>query len=262
MKNRKLKVNPIIIAVLFSTFLFYACSSRPSYVLSEKKMEKVLYDVYIAEAEINVNYTVFSSDSARKQELLNSVLKKYKITEAVLDTSLAWYSGRLDKYFKINENVNKRFAGASEKLRRQEELTKKANAPVDRLILPVEKENFLLGSGDLFPPVYTFKADTALSRYGGAYELQFNILGLSASLRPTVALCVRCLDTTFVKLDTINHNGLFTTSVDINPGRQAKKLYGSIYFPEVSPDMTVFIHNFTLSYSVQSQILPATQPAK
>lgn len=225
-------------------------------------MEKVLYDVYIADAEINNNYAAFSSDSARKQELLNSVLKKHKITEAVLDTSLAWYSGHLEKYFKINENVNKRFTDAAAKLKGHEELTAKSNVPVDRLILPVKKESFLLGSCDLQNNAYTFKTDTVLNKYGGTYELQFNVLGLSASLRPVVTLCVQGLDTAFVKLDTINRNGLFTTSVDILRGKQAKKLYGSIYFPEVDPAMTVFIQKFTLSHSAQSRILPAAQPAE
>jgi len=225
-------------------------------------MEKVLYDIYLTEAEININYATFSSDSARKQELLNSVLKKHKITEAVLDTSLAWYSGHLEKYFKLNENVNKRFADAAAKLKGHEELTAKSNIPADRLILPVKKESFLLRSSDLQNNAYTFKADTILNKYGGTYELQFNVLGLSASLRPVVTLCVQGLDTAFVKRDTINQNGLFVTSVDILRGKQSKKLYGSIYFPEVDPAMTVFIQKFTLSHSAQSRILSTAQPSK
>ena len=257
-----MKVNPII-SVLFSAFLFFACSNRPSYVLSESKMENVLYDTYLAEAEISANYTIFSSDSARKQELLNSVLKKHNITEAVLDTSLTWYSGHLEKYFRINENIHKRFAGATEKLRHQEELAAKSNvSPAKRLVLPTEKENFLLGANDLLNNAYTFDADTILSRYGGAYELQFDILGLSASLRPIVTLCAQCSDTTFVKRDTILQNGSFITYVDILRGKQAKKLYGSIYFPEVNSDMNVFIQKFTLSHSNQPRNLPTTQPTK
>jgi len=247
-----LKVNPII-PILFLAFFIFACSSRPSYVLSEKKMEKVLYDVYLAEAEINTDYAAFSSDSVRKQELLNSVLKKHKITEAVLDTSLVWYSGHLDKYFKIHENLNKRYTQASEKLKNIEETTTKSNINPDHLILPVEKERFLLRSSDLLHNAYIFEADTTLSRYGGVYELQFNALGLSASLHPVATLCVQCRDTTFVKRDTINQNGLFISSIDIPQGKQARKLYGSIYFPETYSQMMVFIHNFTLSYSFRSQ---------
>jgi len=255
-----LKLN-LIISTLYLTF-FLACSNRPSYVLSEKKMEKVLYDIYLAEAEITSNYAVFSSDSARKQELLNSVLKKHKITEAVLDTSLAWYSGHLDRYFAINENLNKRYAEAEGKLKRQEELSVTAtNTNTGNLLLLVNNERFFLKSSDLRNNAYTFKADTLLNRYGGACKLQFDVWGLSASLHPVVTLCVQCRDTVFVKRDTINQNGLFVSSIDIRQGKQIKNLYGSIYFPEVGPGgMTVFIQNFNLSHSFH--YLSATQPTK
>ena len=226
-------------------------------------MEKVLYDIYLAEAEISTNYAIFSSDSARKQELLNSVLKKHKITEAVLDTSLAWYSGHLDKYFKINEKLSKRYTEEVEKLRRQQEEAAEVanlnrNTTTNVLVLPVEKERFLLRPSDLSSNAYTFKADTILNQYGGAYQLQLNIWGLSASLRPVVTLCVQCRDTAFVKRDTINQNGLFVSSIDIHQRKQAQKLYGSIHFPNVYSGMTVFIQNFALSHSSSF----TTQPPK
>ena len=225
-------------------------------------MEKVLYDIYLAEAEINANYAVFSSDSTRKQELLNSVLRKHKITEAVLDTSLAWYSGHLDKYFRINENISKRLTDATERLKRMEESTAKSNVNPDKWVIPIGKERFLLRSIDLLNNVHTFNADTTLNRYGGNYELQFDILGLSGSFHPVVTLCVQCLDTVFVKRDTISQNGLFVTSVNILQGKQAKKLYGTIYFTEIYPEMIIFIQNFTLSHSFNPRNLSITQPTK
>ena len=218
--------------------------------------------MYLAEAEINANYAVFASDSTRKQELLNSVLKKHKITEAALDTSLAWYSGHLDAYFKINENVSKRYTETAENLRRKEGLSLKPQTiNADRLLLPVEKENFFLKSSDLLNNAFNYKADTTLNRYGGTYEVQFTVLGLSDSVRPVVTLCVQCRDTAFVKRDTLSQNGSFVTSVNVLQGRQAKKLYGSIYFPEVNPQMTVFIRDFSLSHSTRPN-LPVMQPPK
>ena len=128
-----------------------------------------MYDIYLAEAEINANFNTFASDSARKQDLLNSVLKKHKITEAVLDTSLIWYSGNMEKYIKINDKVSKRFAEAADKLRPKEEtITKKiVIAEGSGFVLPVDKEHFFLKISDLPNRVYTFKADTILDRYGG-----------------------------------------------------------------------------------------------
>jgi len=225
-------------------------------------MEKVLFDIHLAEAEINANYNIFYTDSARKQELLNSVLKKHKITEAILDTSLVWYSGHLDKYFKINNNLLKRFIESAETLKQKEGLLAIPNLPSDGrgFLLPVGKTRFLLRIGDLPHNAFTFKADTILNRYGGAYELQFNILGVSSSIKPVVTLCVQCIDTTFVKRDTISQNGSFKSSIDIIQGKQAKILHGSIYFPEVHPEMGIFIQEFILFHSYQP--LSVVQPAK
>jgi len=247
----------LIVPALFLTYFFYACSARPSIVLSESKMEKVLYDLYLADAEITSNYGVFSSDSARKQELLNSVLKKHKITEAVLDTSLAWYAGHLDAYFKINDNLSKRFTKDAEALRKQEGIAQKTNNPFGNgdLVLPVKKERFLLRASDLPNNAYTFKSDTTVSWYGGSYGLQFNILGVSTSLRPVVTLCVQCLDTAFVKRDTINRNGSFSTFVNILQGKQARKIYGSIYFPQINSRITIFVYDFTLTHSFRTQVV-------
>jgi len=261
LKSRKLKVNPIV-AALFSTILFFACSNRPSHVLSEKKMEKVLYDLYLAEAEISANYTVFSSDSARKSDLLNSVLKKHKITEAVLDTSLAWYSGNLERYLKINDNLNKRFTEEAEALGRREGKGKAKSGFVD---LPVKEKFFLLSSTNLLSNASPFKADTILNLYGGAYQLQFSVLGISTPPYPIVTLCVQCADTVFVKRDTISRNGLFMSFINILQVKQAKNLYGSFYFPEITSRTNVFIHDFELSYSHSSlspNSLFGTQPAK
>ena len=257
-----MKVNPII-AVLCSTILFFACSNRPSYVLSEKEMEKVLYDLYLAEAEINSNYAVFSSDSARKSDLLNSVLKKHKITEAVLDTSLAWYSANLEQYFKINDNLNKRFTEAAEALERKEGIVKnKATANGGSEVLPVKEKRFLLSSINMLPNASPFKSDTILRQYGGTYQLQFNVLGISVPPHPVVVtLCVQCADTTFIRCDTITKNGSFVSAINILQGKQAKKIYGSFYFPEINSGTNVFIHDFGLSYSPHS-LPPATQPTK
>ncbi|GHT19530.1 hypothetical protein AGMMS4957_03970 [Bacteroidia bacterium] len=73
-------------------------------------MEDVLYDLNLVENAINDNYAVFSGDSVRRQQLLDYVFQKHKITEQTFDTSLVWYNAHLDKYLKINENVEKRYA--------------------------------------------------------------------------------------------------------------------------------------------------------
>jgi hypothetical protein len=99
------------IGFAFGLLLLTACNQeRPSYVLSDSRMENVLYDLNLVENAINDNYAVFAGDSARRQQLLDYVFEKHKITEQTFDTSLVWYNAHLDKYLKINEKVEKRYA--------------------------------------------------------------------------------------------------------------------------------------------------------
>lgn len=218
-------------------------------------MEAVLYDLYIAEGEINNNYTVFSTDSARKQELLNSVFKKHKIKEAKLDSSLTWYSGHLDKYLKINDKLSKRFTKLSDDLRKQQESEMQAKELIKAAFdMPIKETAFFLTANDLLQNTYTFDTDTISQRYGGAYSLEFNVLGITAELRPVVTFCAKCADTTFVIRTVLEKNGLFESNLDIPPMKQIKELYGSIYFPEIYPAMNVFIHDFSINHKLSSEI--------
>lgn len=88
---------------------FIACTVKPAYVLSDKKMENVLFDLYIAQTEVGENSAVFYNDSAKKQDLLQSVFKKHKITQAKFDTSLVWYNAHMDRYMKINTQLTERY---------------------------------------------------------------------------------------------------------------------------------------------------------
>jgi len=89
--------------------MFLACTSKPVYVLSDKKMEHVLFDLYIAEAGMNENSGIFYNDSVKKQELLQSVFKKHKTSQTQFDTSLVWYNANLKRYLKINTQVAERY---------------------------------------------------------------------------------------------------------------------------------------------------------
>jgi hypothetical protein len=222
-----------------------ACSDRPSSVLSEKKMEKVLYDLYIAEAEISTNYAVFSSDSVHRQELLNAVLKKHKVKEAVFDSSLVWYNSNLDKFLKINENVGQRYSQTLEKIRPKPLLTPEGEVD-NNFYLPVKNRHFFLTTQDLPQNVYAFKADTVLRDYGKqSYTLRFEALGITPEAHPVVTFCVTGYDTTYVQRDTLSRNGLFTTSISTEK-KQVNDLYGTIYFPDMSSNTSVFIYNFEI----------------
>lgn len=92
---------------LIVTTMVFSCQNRPSEVLSRKKMENLMYDMYIAEAIIDNDYQEFI-EPEKKEALIAQVLKKHKTTEAHWDTSLSWYSDNIDVYIQINDSVKVR----------------------------------------------------------------------------------------------------------------------------------------------------------
>ncbi len=93
--------------LLMLAMMVFSCHNRPSEVLPRKKMENVMYDMYIAEAIIDHDYQNFTLPE-KKEALINHVLEKHKISEARWDTSLSWYSDNIDQYLQINDSVKSR----------------------------------------------------------------------------------------------------------------------------------------------------------
>lgn len=253
-----MKLNTIVL-LLFLAFFSFACGNRPSHILSEKKMEAVLFDIYLTKEMID-NYPTVSSDSTKKSELLNSIFKKHKIKQADLDTSLVWYAGHLDRYLKINEKLSKRFDEMSAELKRENEPDIDTTAIQKSIIgvnyMPLNENGFFLRPYDLLQQAYTFKIDTSLYRYGGNYKLQFNILGIEKSLHPLVTFCAQCADTTFVNRTPVESNGFFESNISIPPMKQVQKLYGSIYFSSIHSSMTIFIHDFGIRKDFPKNFTP------
>ena len=84
-----------------------SCQNRPKEVLSRKQMEKVMYDVYVAEATIENDYSLFNTPE-KKEAYIQEVFAIHRITQSQWDSSLSWYSDRIDLYLKMNDSVKAR----------------------------------------------------------------------------------------------------------------------------------------------------------
>ncbi len=126
-----------LLLLLLSTILF-SCQNRPSEVLSRKKMENVMYDMYIAEAIIENDYHDYI-EPEKKEALIDEVLKKHKISEARWDTSLSWYSDKIDVYLQINDSVKSRLQ------RKQKEIDR------EEMLLASQNEDFEIKRPDYIP---------------------------------------------------------------------------------------------------------------
>lgn len=77
-----------------------ACSSRPSGVLSEKKMARVIADMNIAESVAESSGDRLRTDSA-KDVLRQAIYLRNGVSQAEVDSSLGWYAYNMEKYVEV-----------------------------------------------------------------------------------------------------------------------------------------------------------------
>lgn len=93
-------------SVLLLVFCLTACEvKRPKDVLSDARMENVLYDYHIAKA---MGEEVPYNESYKRLLYIESVFKKQGITQAQFDSSMVWFSRNPEVITKIYEQVNLR----------------------------------------------------------------------------------------------------------------------------------------------------------
>ncbi len=88
-----------------------SCQNRPKEVLNRKQMERLLYDVYLAEATMENDYQQFNTPE-KKEAYINRLFAAHGVTPARWDSSLSWYSDRIDLYLKMNDSVKARLERA------------------------------------------------------------------------------------------------------------------------------------------------------
>ena len=203
-------------------------------------MENVLYDLYIAEVEIDDNYFFFNNDSTRKQNLLNSVFKKHHINEQTFDTSLVWYNKNLDKYLKINTKVEDRLSALADTLKKQidfaEESARRANT---KNLLPDTTFFFLQASG-LFQNRYVFKVETPELNSTHSLSLNFDVLGINDSIYPVLTFYMQCVDTTIVYCDTLQSNMHYSKPFSIPKEQKLNVIHASFFIPDKEKALIFF----------------------
>lgn len=100
-------------------FIFSCTPNRPSGILSEGDMEDILVDYHLALAMAEVE----KGDLQENRYILTqAALKKHRVTEAQLDTSLVYWCRNSEKMVKICERVSERlsYMAESQGVERQE----------------------------------------------------------------------------------------------------------------------------------------------
>jgi hypothetical protein len=203
-------------------------------------MEKVLYDLYLAEVTIEEHRFIFNNDSTAKQDLLNSIFKKHKITAQTFDTSLVWYNRNMEKYLKINNNVKERFSALSDNLKHQIEQIETEKRRAEMWNLFPDTISFFLQSPGFFQNRYVFKTDSVRVKTIHSYNLAFNVLGINDSIYPVLSFCLQTADTVFINKDTIRGNGFYSQTFSVPANREIKEIYGVFSIPDDEKALILF----------------------
>lgn len=204
------KVVSYLLASVILSILFSFCS-RPKEVLSRKNMEKLMYDIYMAEAMIDNDYQNFDTPE-KKEALINEVFKKHKTTQAQWDTSLSWYSDKIDIYLKMNDSVKAR-------LQRQQKATE---AIMNRQFQQEQSLSARSYSPSYIPTYYLFdevnpkngfrfrldSTEIAERINGDDFDFGFDVIGIPINSHPNfrTMLMLEYKDTVIYRSEFITEN--------------------------------------------------------
>lgn len=130
---------------IFLSGLAYSCQNRPKEVLNRRQMERLMYDVYVAEAIMENDYQNFDTPE-KKEAYINRVFRSHRTTQAQWDTSLSWYSDRIDIYLRMNDSVKSRLQRSRQDIEAQLAQANQQLQIIDPTLLPAS----------YIPPYYTF----------------------------------------------------------------------------------------------------------
>lgn len=235
MQKSKLKYFVLGIALLQ---LFFSCKDK--YILSEKQMVAVLYDVEIAQALSQSRYNTYSTNEQR-DALFAGILKKHNITKEMLDSSLVWYSDRISLYRKIRDSVN---VSIEKQQRHYGELLNRQS-----LLMNIE-----IGFPSYFyltpeQPVFRFNFDSLQIvplKLSKDSDFRFKILGRSPQINIKSYLYFHYNDTSFTDIQYLTDDSV-TINLGILPDRQLLDLAGYIHVDSARTESyKVLIYNFRL----------------
>ena len=93
----------VLFLVLFVGLLLSACNTRPENILSEKKMENILVDLFLFEGTAQLKNMPVGD--TLKTKYYNQILQKHGLTQQQYDSSLMWYVKNSEEYMRLQNKV-------------------------------------------------------------------------------------------------------------------------------------------------------------
>ena len=214
-----------------------SCQNRPKEVLKRKNMEQLMYDIYIAEATLENDYGNFNTPE-KKEALMNQIFRAHDVTQAEWDTSLSWYSDRIDLYLKMNDSVKARLQRARTEIDMQ---LQRLNA--QQVVNPA------LLSPSYIPPVYSFSMPGIKKGFNfrldsteiystistDPFSFTFSVIGLPPFVptRFSASLTLVYADTVISQSQSIDESRTYTMAASrFIPGDTLTQLHGFVHLED------------------------------
>lgn len=238
---------------------------KPDGVISETKMENLLYDYHIAKAMgENLPY----NESYKKALYIEAVFKKHGTTEAVFDSSMVWYTRNTEQLSKIYEKVNVRLKTQRDQINHLIALRDKKpqmSAPGDSIDVWAWQRTVLLNSIPLNNK-YTFvlPSDTNFKKRDILHwEIDYHFLDNRNDSADAAIMAIQIV----YENDSVNTSQLkrVTTSGIHNIRLQSdtltiKEIRGFIYYPQNKNIRSLFANGISLiRYHAKDSIAAVTK---
>lgn len=184
--------------------------------MSSKKMENVLFDLHIAEAEISTNPVLYAS-KANKDKIFQAVFDKYHVRRSDFDTSLVWYNANIAEYMKINQKLDKRYKTLSDTLAARIKTQQENFNPISgKQNLWKGPHSVLLCSYSRYNDIFRMSVETESIHHlekVSSCEIGFLVLGLSSASRLRLVYSVQYADKVISGNQIVMMNGFFSCPV-------------------------------------------------
>lgn len=237
--NNKFRFHLCLVCML--AFVVAGCKvKRPNDVISESKMENLLYDYHLARSMgDNLPY----SENYKKALYIDAVFKKYGTTQAAFDSSMVWYTRNTEVLSKIYDKVRKRLKDEQEfvgDLIAKRDKKPKMTKPGDSIdVWPWQRMVRLTGERMNNQYVFALPTDSNYKdRDTLVWEVNYRFLEpmLADSLRAvTMAMQVIYEKDTINHWETVTGPGIQQIRLFADTLGQMKEIRGFIYYPVENP---------------------------
>lgn len=237
-----MKLTPIPACALALLALLAGCDRRPEGVLSDREMAGLLADIHLSEAYISGNSEQFVTDSARKA-LRQSILAAHGVTQAQLDSSLAWYGRHIDLYEKLYDRVADNLAARQKKAGQESEAPAEASGFMLPRMVQLSKYGY---------DIFTFDFPAGNLAKGSLLELKARVVPSSHTMMAETYLAVdyadRTTDYTFSGSFSGGAQGKVSLTLQTDSARTPKRVYGFIR-SGAAHSGTVWLDSISLSHT-------------